>query len=211
MSERVSSQPTIYQPIPVQSGGSSRFSSRHEGFSSGSSFAPTPVMSGSSGSRFSSSSFGNSNAGGFGGGMSSFPSRQSTRFGSSTMDSGSDLTSYMSESERLARVQAKGVYGSGNSLSGSSLTQSRFDGGDLNSASGGGGADGFARSKSWQSNSKWSSGSQYGDGAKPKSYSMLSTAESEQHNVNGQQTGYKAATTTLDDDGKVSTYSIHTP
>lgn len=52
---------------------------------------------------------------------------------------------------------------------------------------------------------------QYGDDGKPKSYSMLSTAESENHNINGHETGYKAATTTLDNDGKVSTYSIHTP
>lgn len=40
---------------------------------------------------------------------------------------------------------------------------------------------------------------------------MRSEAESEDHNINGKRTGYKAATTTLDDDGKVSTYSIHTP
>lgn len=51
----------------------------------------------------------------------------------------------------------------------------------------------------------------YGNDGKPKSYAMLSTAESEDHSVNGKRTGYKAATTTLDDDGKVSTYSIHTP
>lgn len=51
----------------------------------------------------------------------------------------------------------------------------------------------------------------YGSDGKPKSYSMRSEAESEDHNVNGKRTGYKAATTTLDDDGKVSTYSIHTP
>lgn len=40
---------------------------------------------------------------------------------------------------------------------------------------------------------------------------MLSTGESEKHNINGAETGYKAATTTLENDGKVSTYSIHTP
>jgi hypothetical protein len=40
---------------------------------------------------------------------------------------------------------------------------------------------------------------------------MLSTAEAEKHNINGAETGYKAATTTLENDGKVSTYSIHTP
>lgn len=52
---------------------------------------------------------------------------------------------------------------------------------------------------------------QYGDDGKIKSYSSLSTAESEQHNINGKKTGYKAATSTLEDDGKVSTYSLHTP
>lgn len=40
---------------------------------------------------------------------------------------------------------------------------------------------------------------------------MLSTAEAEKHNINGNEAGYKAATTTLENDGKVSTYSIHTP
>lgn len=113
----------------------------------------------------------------------------------------------MSESERLARVQAKNAYSSNAVQSGSSMVGSRM-GGDMGAA----GADGgFARAKSWQSSSKWSSGSQQGEGAKPKSYSMLSTAESQHTNINGQESGYKAATTTLDDDGKVSTYSIHTP
>lgn len=50
---------------------------------------------------------------------------------------------------------------------------------------------------------------QWGDDQKPKNYNYLSTAEAENHNVNGKEAGYKAATTTLDDDGKVSTYSIH--
>lgn len=52
---------------------------------------------------------------------------------------------------------------------------------------------------------------QFGPDGKPKNYNLISTAESELHNINGKQAGYKAATTTLDDDGKVSTYSIHTP
>lgn len=54
-------------------------------------------------------------------------------------------------------------------------------------------------------------GSEYGTDGKPKSYSTLSTAEAEKYNINGAEAGYKAATTTLENDGKVSTYSIHTP
>ena len=54
-------------------------------------------------------------------------------------------------------------------------------------------------------------GSEYDSEGKIKSHSMLSTAEAEKHNINGAETGYKAATTTLENDGKVSTYSIHTP
>lgn len=80
-------------------------------------------------------------------------------------------------------------------------------------------------------------GSEYGPDGKPKSYSSLSTAEAEKYNINGAEagkksqtliktsffifflsimiffsfTGYKAATTTLENDGKVSTYSMHTP
>jgi hypothetical protein len=54
-------------------------------------------------------------------------------------------------------------------------------------------------------------GSEYDSDGKIKSHSMLSTGESEKHNVNGAETSYKAATTTLENDGKVSTYSIHTP
>lgn len=52
---------------------------------------------------------------------------------------------------------------------------------------------------------------QYDESGKPKSYSSLSTGESEHHNINGKTAGYKASTTTLEDDGKISTYSIHTP
>lgn len=54
-------------------------------------------------------------------------------------------------------------------------------------------------------------GSEYGPDGKPKTYSTLSTGEGEKYNINGAETGYKAATTTLENDGKVSTYSIHTP
>lgn len=52
---------------------------------------------------------------------------------------------------------------------------------------------------------------QFGSDGAPKTYNYLSTGEGEHHDINGKQAGYKAATTTLDDNGKVSTYSIHTP
>lgn len=52
---------------------------------------------------------------------------------------------------------------------------------------------------------------QFDASGKPRTYGHLSTAESESQTVNGKTSGYKAATTTLDDDGKISTYSIHTP
>jgi hypothetical protein len=162
----------------------------------------------------------------------------STRFGSSVLETDTDLNSYMSESEKLARLQAKSIssgtsstYGSSNideinrrtlqqaeSLDAASAdfvnsqsgNQLSLDGLDASSL-GTGGIGGFKRVKSWQKQSKWASGSEYGPDGKPKSYSMLSTAESEKHNINGAETGFKAATTTLEDDGKVSTYSIHTP
>lgn len=52
---------------------------------------------------------------------------------------------------------------------------------------------------------------QYDAAGQPRSYGHLSTAVSESKTINGKTSGYKAATTTLDDDGKISTYSIHTP
>lgn len=54
-------------------------------------------------------------------------------------------------------------------------------------------------------------GSEYGPDGKPKSYSTLSTGEAEKYNINGAEAGYKAATSTLENDGKVSTYSQFTP
>jgi hypothetical protein len=120
----------------------------------------------------------------------------------------------MSESERLAREQAQNVQGSG-TYSGSALVDSASRDASLSgglSGSGGvsGGSGGYTKVKSWENSSKWASGTQYDETGKPKSYSSLSTAESENHNINGKSTSYKAATTTLEDDGKVSTYSIHT-
>lgn len=42
-----------------------------------------------------------------------------------------------------------------------------------------------------------------------KTYKDLATGESENHNVNGKQFGYNAATASVDDNGKFSTYSVH--
>lgn len=120
-----------------------------------------------------------------------------------------DLNELMTEAERLAKVQAQNAHNGAVSGSAAIDTENRF--GSDDAASGGTGAGAFQRTKSWSSSSKWASGQKYGDDGKIKSYSSLSTAESELHNINGKKTGYKAATSTLEDDGKVSTYSLHTP
>ncbi|XP_055599083.1 hornerin-like isoform X1 [Uranotaenia lowii] len=138
------------------------------------------------------------------------------RFGATGMEFGdnNDLTGLMSESERLAKLQAKNAYNGAVSGSSAIETENRFGAGadgDNVGATGGFGSGAFQRTKSWSSSSKWASGQKFGEDGNIKSYSSLSTAESEQHNVNGKKTGYKAATTTLEDDGKVSTYSLHTP
>ncbi|XP_055546372.1 pneumococcal serine-rich repeat protein-like isoform X2 [Wyeomyia smithii] len=136
------------------------------------------------------------------------------RFGSGgyTLGDNNDLGELMSESERLARLQAKNAYNGAVSGSSAIDTANRFADGDGGSSAGVDTSSGaFKRTKSWSSSSKWASGQKYDDAGKIKSYSSLSTAESEQHNIDGKKTGYKAATTTLDDDGKVSTYSLHTP
>lgn len=93
---------------------------------------------------------------------------------------------------------------------------------------------GYQKVKSWSRQSQWASGkisiffflntkkflqfvlhliilgSEYGPDGKPKTYSSMSTGESEKYNINGEEAGYKAATSTVEKDGKVSTYSIHT-
>ncbi|EAA12762.4 AGAP008013-PA, partial [Anopheles gambiae str. PEST] len=118
-----------------------------------------------------------------------------------------DLQDIMSESEALARLQAQNVHNGAVTGSGTIDAETRFGGESdgLGTMPGG-----YQRTKSWSSSSKWASEQRYGDDGKPKTFNMLSTAESEKHNINGKTTGYKAATTTLDDDGKVSTYSLHT-
>uniref|UniRef100_A0AAG5DWG5 Uncharacterized protein n=1 Tax=Anopheles atroparvus TaxID=41427 RepID=A0AAG5DWG5_ANOAO len=135
------------------------------------------------------------------------------RFGATGVAGGygadTDLHDIMSESETLARLQAQNVHNGAVTGSATIDTDTRFGGGSdaegLGTMPGG-----FQRTKSWSSSSKWASEQHYGDDGKPKTFSMLSTAESEKHNINGKTTGYKAATTTLEDDGKVSTYSLHT-
>ncbi|XP_055642532.1 uncharacterized protein LOC129779213 isoform X2 [Toxorhynchites rutilus septentrionalis] len=135
------------------------------------------------------------------------------RFGATgaELGAGADLGGLMSEAERLAKLQAKNAYNGAVSGSSAIDTENRFSGSSDSANNDNTLGGGFQRTKSWSSSSKWASGQKYGDDGKIKSYSSLSTAESEQHNINGKKTGYKAATSTLEDDGKVSTYSLHTP
>lgn len=83
-------------------------------------------------------------------------------FGSQTS---SDLSQYMSESERLAREQAQNVQGSG-TYSGSALVDSSSRDANLAggvSGSGGlSGSGGFTKVKAWENSSKWASGTQVG-------------------------------------------------
>ncbi|XP_035783310.1 cell wall protein AWA1-like isoform X2 [Anopheles albimanus] len=126
--------------------------------------------------------------------------------GSATgLGANADLEGIMSETELLAREQAQNVHNGAVTGSGTIDLESHRDDDGLSRLPGG-----FQKTKSWSSSSKWASEQRYGSDGKPKTFSMLSTAESEKHNINGKTTGYKAATTTLEDDGKVSTYSLHT-
>jgi len=160
----------------------------------------------------------------------------STRYGTGIVNSNTDdLKAYMSEAERLAKLQQQQISGSSsnyaitnsdanrrtlhtasnldsaaaNFVRSSNIANrnSEYDSANLDGSTGGG----YNRVRSWNKQSKWASGSEYGSDGKPKSYSHLSTAEAEKYNINGNEAGYKAATTTLENDGKVSTYSIHTP
>jgi len=160
----------------------------------------------------------------------------SQRFGSvASLGQTDDLHTYMSESERLARLQQQQIAGTASNVAVSNIEANRRTlntASNLDSAAANfvrssnlanrnseldasnvdtSGSGGFNRVRSWNKQSKWSSGSEYGADGKPKSYSTLSTGEGEKYNINGAETGYKAATTTLENDGKVSTYSIHTP
>lgn len=144
--------------------------------------------------------------------------RSASRLGSTVSNSDNGLSHFISESERLAKIQSQTVRGEGSALVGSAILDTQDD---RNSAYNQNYLDNqretnvngspYRKTKAWESSSKWSSGTAYDDTGKLKSYGSLSTGESEHHNLNGIETGYKAATTTLDDDGKISTYSIHTP
>lgn len=196
---------------------SSQYSTAQQRASNAGSYYPAGTI-GSHGSRYSASESQNAYNQQRVGGYSPYPitnDELGQQFGAVGMDlnSNNDLGGLMSESERLARLQAKNAYNGAVSGSSAVDVENRFSGAndDVNGDVSGGLGSGFKRTKSWSSSSKWAAGQNFGDDGKIKSYSSLSTAESEQHNINGQKTGYKAATTTLEDDGKVSTYSLHTP
>lgn len=225
-------QPTVILPSPQRST-SSRYSKNEE---SSSTSAQQPqyyqpiIPTGGISSRYGlneeyESNSNSQNGGGYIPRFGNYPNGgvyRSNRLGTSlfTDHASQGLSSYMSESERLARLQAHSVQGTG-AYSGSSTVDSDFSGmtNDLSIGTGnsaglngvGLGGAAFVRTKSWENNAKWASGTEYDENGKPKTYSTLSTGESELHNVNGKTSGYKAATTTLENDGKVSTYSIRTP
>jgi len=108
----------------------------------------------------------------------------------------------MSESERLARLQAQNIQGQHGYKASSTAD---FGNAALIQPSSG------SRTKSWEKSSKWASQTEYDSAGKTKSSGYLSTAEGEDQTLNGKSTGFRAATTTVEDDGKRSTYSIHTP
>lgn len=116
--------------------------------------------------------FGNYPQGGIvGGGQYRPTARLSTNIFDNHASSG--LSTYMSESERLAKLQAQTVQGQG-AYSGSSTVDSAFSqdssllsgtgglgsGLGVGSSQGTGSNGGFIRTKSWENNSKWASGTQ---------------------------------------------------
>uniref|UniRef100_A0A1A9WHH3 Uncharacterized protein n=1 Tax=Glossina brevipalpis TaxID=37001 RepID=A0A1A9WHH3_9MUSC len=145
---------------------------------------------------------------------SSFGADSSLGGSSSLLASPNGLHNYMQEAERLAKLQVQGLKVGGTRTGGSQLganlesTNAVGGIGGLNTF-GGAGSGGY-KTKSWEKSSKWSSQSELGPDGQVKNYKELSTGESEQYDVNGRRTGYKAATTTLDDNGKLSSYSLHT-
>lgn len=214
--------PIVVQPVP-QANTASRYSSsssssaqEHRASASPGSYYTVSGSVPSYASQYSNSAHSNSRYKAQQGGGHVYPitnDEMGRRFGATDGAGGfgadTDLHDIMSESETLARLQAQNVHNGAVTGSATIEMDSRFGGGsDANSL--GTMPGGFQRTKSWSSSSKWALEQRYGDDGKPKSYSMLSTAESEKHNINGKTTGYKAATTTLEDDGKVSTYSLHT-
>lgn len=189
---------------------SSKYSAAQQHASNAGSYFPAGTAS-SHGSRYSASESQNAYSQQRAGGYSPYPITDDAlgqRFGATGMElnNNNDIGGLMSESERLARLQAKNAYNG--AVSGSSAVdmENRFSGAndDVSGDVGGGLGSGFQRTKSWSSSSKWAAGQKFGDDGKIKSYSSLSTGESEQHNINGKKTGYKAATTTLEDEDRKS-------
>lgn len=132
-----------------------------------------------------------------------------SRFSGSLGSFGShnSLNSLMDESKRLAFLQSQNLHAS-NSFTGSSTAGA--------SHAANTGAVQFVQpstyggTKSWEKSSKWASQSEYDQTGTTKSNSFLTTAEGEEQNQNGKLSGYKAATTTVENDGKTSTYSVYT-
>lgn len=148
--------------------------------------------------------------------------KPSSRYGSTRLTDGSHLQStsldgIMSESHRLARDQARSDYSSGLSHASQFDEHSNqlgvgggFGGQQQGVALGGGGNGAYYRTKQWENNEKWSSDSQYDEQGRRRTHSTLSTGESELHNVNGRKAGYQAATSTVENDGRASTYTLST-
>ncbi|XP_060665559.1 fibroin heavy chain-like [Drosophila nasuta] len=153
---------------------------------------------------------------------SSGPCLASADGGSNGFNSGSSLNSASS----LNAASGLNAGASGSLLSGSLLSGSLLGGASLNSQNnlglnagqqlsgsgnfgGAGGAGSGYQTKQWEKQSKWSSQSEFGSDGHVKNYKDLATGESENYNLNGKQFGYNAATASVDDNGRTSTYSVH--
>lgn len=141
--------------VGVPSGGSSSSSYREESSSSGGGGFGGSIISYPSGG--SSSSFreeSSSSGGGFGGGIVTYPGSTSQILSSRFSDAGfghSNLDHYISESDRLARLQAQNIHSS-TGYKASSIAD--LDGQITQFPSSG------SQSKSWEKSSKWSSQSE---------------------------------------------------
>lgn len=155
-SNQVAPQVTIYHPAPSSSHYSNKYSSSSGNFG-GNVGVAYPTNLGSISSRFSQDS--SSSSGNYGGstvgviGLSPASSQLSSRFGSEFGSSGvsSNLNQYMSESERLARLQAQNVQSS-SGYKASSVAD--FGGVQSVPVSTG------SHTKSWEKSSKWASQSE---------------------------------------------------
>lgn len=146
------SQQSYIPVIPSES--TSRYSAQNELYKSNrnGAYIPVPYVSGSTAGLGHASLINQDNLDG---------NRLQSRLGSSVYRSDSDLTHFMSESERLAKEQAQTTR---DSTAASSVVEADFSTGanslDSRLASLGGGNGRFTKAKSWESNSKWSSGTQ---------------------------------------------------